>query len=216
MGEWMDEWMDGSIQWTPHQDYRDRFLCCPHGNPLQSGKGRPVTAATHGVYERKTQMKSTLLLKSPPPSQWTSLQTRGAPSRSKCTVSFFALLPTAWLLPHPAPSSLPAPSACLLKGPGNSLHALLGVCVDITSRLFGCVCQSVMTELNTGIYSAITTVSGQALCRNWVCGTDRVCVCWGLMHRIYNLWVGVHIHVMIVALVIAFCILSFLALCFAE
>lgn len=80
------------------------------------------------------------------------------------------------------------------------------MCVDITSRLFGCVCQSVTTELNTGIYPAITALSGQALCGYWMCGTDRECVCAqrGMMHHIHNSCVGVHIHAMISASIISF------------
>lgn len=77
------------------------------------------------------------------------------------------------------PSSFPASSAAFtekVRETPSRLRLCVCVCVDITSRLFGCVCQSAMTELNTGIYPAITTVSGQALCRNWVCGIDRVCV----------------------------------------
>lgn len=37
-------------------------------------------------------------------------------------------------------------------------------CVDITGREFGCDCQSVMTELNTGVYLAISDSSGQGPC----------------------------------------------------
>lgn len=69
---------------------------------------------------QKSQMKSTLLLRSPPPSQWTSLQTRGAPSRKNCTVSFSALTPNNLVLTTSNPQ-LHQP--CSLKGPGNSLHA---------------------------------------------------------------------------------------------
>lgn len=71
-----------------------------------------------------------------------------------------------------------------------------------------------MTELNTGIYPAITALSGQALCGNCVCGTDRKCVCMCVcVLRLYlsSLCGCAHTHVMITALVIGFSVLSLLS-----
>lgn len=119
-----------------------------------------------------------------PPSEVSSSISVNLSANQRCSIkkelySFLLCVnpqqPGSYHIQLPAPYQLHQP--CSLKGRETPSVLLLCVCVDITSRLFGCVCQSVMTELNTGIYPAITTVSGQALCRNWVCGTDRVCVC---------------------------------------
>ena len=143
-----------------------QFLC-------YSGTWWPVTAATHGVYDKKAR-QNPLEVSSSTAVNLTANQ--GTPSTKNGTISFSALPPRTWFLPHHYSSSLPAPSAVFTKRPGKLPPCFSSVCVDITSRLFGCVCRSVMTELNTGIYPEITSVSGQALCRNWVCGTDSACV----------------------------------------
>lgn len=96
-----------------------------------------------------------------------------------CTI----FLPLCWplstaLTTSQPPSSLASPISDVQEKAEETPSPLLQcVCVDITGRLFSCVCQSVMTELNTGIYPVITAVSGQALQRNWVCGTVRAYVC---------------------------------------
>lgn len=75
-------------------------------------------------------------------------------------------------LPHCTPllPQRPQQWRSVIKGWGGTpAPPFPSACVDITGRMFGCVCQSVMTELNTGIYSVITALSGQARCGNCLC-----------------------------------------------
>lgn len=154
-----------------------------------------VTMACHRCHTwwcwQKSQMEPTLLPSSPPPSQRTSLQTRGAVS----LVQSF---------PHPSPSTLPAPPAVLAGQTGNSLHASsLRVCWYYQQTVWLCLSECADRT------------------KRWYLPSDNHRVWTSSAHKlggwcICNLWVGVHIHVMIVASVIAFCIQSFLALCFAK
>lgn len=136
------------------------------GSCVTKGKRWPVTAAAHGGADRRARWN---------PLSFRALLLHLSEPLCKPEVQFpwssFLLCinpkqPSPSHIQAPAPFQLHQP--CWLERRETPSMLLLCVYVDITSRLFGCVCQSVLTERNTGIYPAITTVSGQALCRNWV------------------------------------------------
>lgn len=152
---------------------RPESLCCLNGNYARNlgflcyrGKRWPVTAAAHGGADRRARWN---------PLSFRALLLHLSEPLCKPEVQFpwsSFLLCINHKQPSPSHIQAPAPfqlhQPCWLERRETPSMLLLCVYVDITSRLFGCVCQSVLTERNTGIYPAITTVSGQALCRNWV------------------------------------------------
>lgn len=120
--------------------------------------------------------------------------------------SFHSLRPNLSWLPH-RPHQW-----CSIEGQGNSLtRPPRCVCWYYWQTVWLCLSECDDRTKHWYLPCDNRRVWTGSVQKRGVWDWQSVCVCWGLMHRICNLCVGVLTHVMIVASVIAFYILALLS-----